>query len=179
MEVTEGPVSQLQSQVPSIVKAVHRQMKEKSVKTRQGCFNLLSELIFVLPGALAAHISALIPGIQFSLSEKQSSSNMKIDTLAFIQNLLQHNKPVTVFHPHSPILVPTIITAVSDPFYKISSEALLVLESLVRVLRPLDTPDGSGNEHQKYVKQVRWINKTYIGLSMRQIITDFHGRSSA
>ncbi len=33
-----------------------------------------------------------------------------------------------------------IIQAVGDPFYKISSEALLVLESLVKVLRPLDQP---------------------------------------
>lgn len=67
MEVSDGPVAQLQSQVPAIVKAIHRQMKEKSVKTRQGCFSLLSELIFVLPGALSGHIAALIPGIQFSL----------------------------------------------------------------------------------------------------------------
>lgn len=31
-----------------------------------------------------------------------------------------------------------MINAVSDPFYKISSEALLVLETLVTVLRPMD-----------------------------------------
>ena len=67
MEVAEGPASQLQSQVPNLVKAVHRQMKEKSIKTRQSCFNLLTELVLVLPGALANHIAALIPGIQYSL----------------------------------------------------------------------------------------------------------------
>ena len=36
MEAEEGPVALLQAQVPSIVKALHRQMKEKSIKTRQG-----------------------------------------------------------------------------------------------------------------------------------------------
>ena len=36
------------------------------------------------------------------------------------------------------VLVPAVINAVSDPFYKISSEALLVLETLVTVLRPMD-----------------------------------------
>ena len=36
MDAEEGPVSLLQAQVPSIVKALHRQMKEKSIKTRQG-----------------------------------------------------------------------------------------------------------------------------------------------
>lgn len=134
----DGPANKLLGQVPNLVKAVHKLMKEKSVKTRQGCFLILTELISVIPGALADHIPALIPGIQFSLGDKQSSSNMKIDTLAFILHLLQNQGQMpSVFHPHAPVLVPAIIAAVSDPFYKISSEALLVLESLVKVLRPL------------------------------------------
>ena len=151
LDYESGPGGMLMSQVPQIVKALHRQMKERSVKTRQGCFQLLTELILVAPGVLAAHIPSLIPGIQFSLSDKQSSSNMKIDTLAFVLHLLQSHSSLfsvvtgmgaieagpAVFHPHAPVLVPAIIAAVSDPFYKISSEALLVLESLVRVLRPL------------------------------------------
>ena len=151
LDYESGPGGMLMSQVPQIVKALHRQMKEKSVKTRQGCFQLLTELIIVAPGVLAAHIPSLIPGIQFSLSDKQSSSNMKIDTLAFVLHLLQSHSSLfsvvtgtgaieagpAVFHPHAQVLVPAIIAAVADPFYKISSEALLVLESLVRVLRPL------------------------------------------
>ena len=63
---------------------------------------------------------------------------MKIDTLSFIQCLLSGHHP-TVFHPHAQVLVPAIITAVSDSFYKISSEALVVLQLLVKVLRPLDS----------------------------------------
>ena len=69
----------------NIVKAFHRQMKEKSIKTRQGCFALLTELILVLPGALASHMNLLVPGVQFSLASSQSNSNMKIDTLSFVQ----------------------------------------------------------------------------------------------
>ena len=62
-----SPVAQLQGQVPYIVKALHRQLKEKSVKTRQGCFNVLTELVQVLPGALSEHMNIIVPGIQFSL----------------------------------------------------------------------------------------------------------------
>ena len=40
----------------------------------------------------------------------------------------------TVFHPHAAVLVPAVIAAVSDTFYKISSEALVVLQLLVKVL---------------------------------------------
>jgi len=138
MDVEDGPISALQSQVPAIVKAVHKQMREKSVRTRQGCFMLLTKLIDVLPGCLAEHIPAIIPGIQYGLSDKQSSSNVKIDTLSFIQSLLSTHHP-TAFHPHAHILVPAVIGTVGDSFYKISSEALLVLQILVKILRPLDS----------------------------------------
>ena len=64
---------------------------------------------------------------------------MKINTLSFIQCLLSGHHHPTVFHPHAQVLVPAIITAVTDTFYKISSEALVVLQLLVKVLRPLDS----------------------------------------
>jgi len=137
MEQEEGPISLLQNQIGSIVKAIHKQLKEKSIKTRQGCFSLLTELVTVLPGALTDSVPALVPGIQFSLGDKNTSSNMKIDTLAFINCLLLHHPP-PVFHPHVPVLVPPIVAAVGDPFYKITSEALLVTQNLVKVIRPLD-----------------------------------------
>ncbi|PSN42416.1 Cullin-associated NEDD8-dissociated protein 1 [Blattella germanica] len=136
MDQEEGPVCMLQTQVPAIVKAVHNQMKEKSIKTRQDCFTLLKELVIVLPGALTNHIPALIPGIQYSLG-----SNMKIDTLAFVHCLLTSHPP-EVFHGHMAVLVPPVITAVGDGFYKITAEALLVLQQLVKVIRPLDTPSN-------------------------------------
>ena len=135
MEDEECPISLLQQQVPNIVKAVHRQMKEKSIKTRQDCLSLLKELVLVLPGALTNHIPSLIPGIQYSLGDKNSSSNMKIDTLAFVHTLLSTHQP-EVFHEHLKVLAPPIIAAVSDPFYKITAEALLVLQQLVQVIRP-------------------------------------------
>ena len=64
--VDEGPASKLMSQVPAIVKALHKLLKDRSVKTRQGCFHILTELIIVLPGALSEHIPALIPGMELT-----------------------------------------------------------------------------------------------------------------
>lgn len=61
---------------------------------------------------------------------------MKIDTLAFVHCLLTSHPP-EVFHNHMTVLVPPVITAVGDSFYKITAEALLVLQQLVKVIRPL------------------------------------------
>ncbi|KAK3749091.1 hypothetical protein RRG08_034063 [Elysia crispata] len=151
MEEEEGPLNMLKSQVTDIVRAIHRQLREKSIKTRQGCFSLLTELVLVLPGALDQHLTSIMPGIQYSLGDKNSSSNMKIDTLSFLNTLLASHSPV-VFHPHIKMLVPPIVNAVSDPFYKITSEALLVTQQLVKVLRPLDSK--STFDYKPYVKSL-------------------------
>uniref|UniRef100_H3CLX5 Cullin-associated and neddylation-dissociated 1 n=1 Tax=Tetraodon nigroviridis TaxID=99883 RepID=H3CLX5_TETNG len=137
MEQGETPLTMLQSQVPIIVKALHKQLKEKSVKTRQCCFNMLTELVNVLPGALTQHIPVLVPGIIFSLNDKSSSSNLKIDALACL-HVVMVTHPAHAFHAHVPALVPPVVACVGDPFYKITSEALLVTQQLVKVIRPLD-----------------------------------------
>ena len=49
------------------MKALHRQLKDKSVKTRQGCFSLLTALVTVLPGALDEHVGAIVPGMLYCL----------------------------------------------------------------------------------------------------------------
>jgi hypothetical protein len=87
---------------------------------------------------------------------------MKIDTLTFLSCILTQHSP-TVFHPHISVLLPVsatytghmlkfvvegigtcrvffpfqpVIDSVGDSFYKITSEALLVMQELVKVIRP-------------------------------------------
>lgn len=134
-EEEEPAVGLLRKQVPVIVKALHRQLKEKSIKSRQGCFCLLTELAHTVPGALEQHIPALIPGIVFSLTDKSTSSTMRIDALSFFHVLLLSHPP-QAFQPHMQVLLPPVVACVEDSFYKITSEALLVVQQLVRVMRP-------------------------------------------
>lgn len=57
----------LREQIPLIVRSLHKQLREKSIKTRQGSFALLTEVVNVLPGSLTEHVVSLIPGILYSL----------------------------------------------------------------------------------------------------------------
>lgn len=63
----ETPISLLQSQVPMIVKAVHIQLRERSIKTRKECLASLRELVLVIPAVSTAHILLLITGLHDSL----------------------------------------------------------------------------------------------------------------
>lgn len=134
----------LRNQVPDVVRSLDRQLKEKSVKTRQSCFQLLSELVSILPNALADpdqadskknFLNNIIPGIMYSLNNNNSTSSMKIEALAFLNTLLKTHKP-QVFSNYFNALITEIKKAVTDPFYKITSEALLVLTQLVPIIRP-------------------------------------------
>lgn len=142
--IEDSPIQLLKNQVPNIVKTLHKQLKEKSVKTKQGAFNLLLELTNVLHGCLSDHFDIIIPGILYSLNDKNSTSNMKIDTLIFFNALLKTHPP-EVFHPYLEQLVPAIIASVDDSFYKISSEALVVLTQMIEVIRPFDSDTKFSN----------------------------------
>ncbi|XP_062265609.1 cullin-associated NEDD8-dissociated protein 2 [Platichthys flesus] len=149
----EPAVAVLKEQVPLIVKTLHRQLKEKSIKSRQGCFGLLTELSHTVPGALEQHIPALIPGIVFSLTDKSTSSTMRIDALSFFHVLLLCHPP-QAFQPHMQVLLPPVVACVEDTFYKITSEALLVTQQLVRVMRPHGQSAATGFDAKPFVREV-------------------------
>ncbi|XP_012664685.1 cullin-associated NEDD8-dissociated protein 2 isoform X2 [Otolemur garnettii] len=136
---TGSNLHMLRGQVPLVIKALQRQLKDRGIRARQGCFSLLTELAGVLPGSLAEHMPVLVPGIVSSLADRSSSSTIRMDALAFLQGLLT-TEPAEAFHPHLPSLLPPVMACVADPFYKIAAEALLVLQELVRALWPLDRP---------------------------------------
>uniref|UniRef100_UPI0037E85094 cullin-associated NEDD8-dissociated protein 2 n=1 Tax=Semicossyphus pulcher TaxID=241346 RepID=UPI0037E85094 len=151
----EPAVTMLKKQVPVIVKVLHRQLKEKSPKSRQGCFCLLTELAHTVPGALETHIPALIPGIVFSLTDKSTSSTMRIDALSFFHVLLLTHPP-QAFQPHMQVLLPPVVACVEDTFYKITSEALLVAQQLVRVMRPQgqNAAAAGGFDPKPFIREV-------------------------
>ena len=74
-------------------------------------------------------------------SDQTSTSNMKIDTLNFLTVLLTHHSP-SVLHPHIGAIIPAVVSSVDDSFYKITSEALLVLQLIVKTIRPLGEFDS-------------------------------------
>lgn len=48
--------------MPLVIKALQWQLKDRSVRARQGCFSLLTELGGILPGSLAEHMPVLVTG---------------------------------------------------------------------------------------------------------------------
>lgn len=129
--------------LPKIVSSMAKQLKQKSIKIRAGAFCLLQELVTVLPGTLSHFVSDLIPGILFSLRDKVSNSNLKVETLVFLRLLLQSHSPAS-FYPHIEALAPFIMKAMADSYYRIAAEGLRVGSQLITTMR---TKDSQFNYH--------------------------------
>nr|XP_048325938.1 cullin-associated NEDD8-dissociated protein 1 isoform X2 [Ziziphus jujuba var. spinosa] len=141
----------LKQEVPKIVKSINRQLREKSIKTKVGAFSVLKELVVVLPDCLADHIGSLIPGIEKALSDKSSTSNLKIEALIFTRLVLASHSP-SVFHPYIKALSSPVLSAVGERYYKVTAEALRVCGELVRVVRP--NIEGVGFDFKPYVHPI-------------------------
>lgn len=78
---------------------------------------------------------------------------MKIDALSFLHVLLCTHSP-GVFHPHIRVILPPVVACVEDHFYKITSEALLVTQQMVKIMRPMEDAPSPAFDVKPYVKDL-------------------------
>lgn len=131
--------------LPDIVTRSSLLMRSKLIRNRQLVFQIFIELMGILPRALSEYIPTLVPAILFSLTDKNSNSNMKIDALVFLQELVKNHEP-SAFYQQIPSLMPPILAAVDDTFYKISTESIILMELIVSVMRPTNCEPMQGYE---------------------------------
>uniref|UniRef100_Q86VP6-2 Isoform 2 of Cullin-associated NEDD8-dissociated protein 1 n=4 Tax=Hominidae TaxID=9604 RepID=Q86VP6-2 len=119
MEQGETPLTMLQSQVPNIVKALHKQMKEKSVKTRQCCFNMLTTVkaLTLIAGSplkidLRPVLGEGVPILASFLRKNQRA--LKLGTLSALDILIKN---------YSDSLTAAMIDAVLDELPPLISES--------------------------------------------------------
>jgi len=145
------PVAVLKEKVPSVVSSVTKQLKGKSPKTRIGALVLLRELTTVLHGGLNDQLAFIVPGVVSSLVDKTSNSNLNIESLVLLRIVLSSH-PEASLQPHLKALIPPVLKAVTDAYYKISAEALRVVTEVVRVMR---TPGAASTfDYKPFVKQL-------------------------
>lgn len=130
---SSSTLKKLGALVPEIVKGLQKELIGKSPKTKIGAFQLLKELVRVIPDCLDTFVESFIPGIQQGLDDK-ASSPLKIEALAFLRAYMAHKGAAAVFIPHIQNISSPVLKAISDPYYKINAEALRVLTEIVKIL---------------------------------------------
>jgi len=133
-------VKKLATLVPDIIKGLVKELTGKSAKAKIGAFNLLTELTTVVPDALDSHVASFVPGITGALEDK-APSNLKIEALCFLKSCMSHKSASAVFLPHIEGISKPVLKSVSDPYYKITAEALRVCSQIIKILASSETFD--------------------------------------
>ncbi|RCN30238.1 hypothetical protein ANCCAN_23995 [Ancylostoma caninum] len=117
-----------------LLKAVMKQLRLKSPRTRSLSFELLANFVRTLPGSLASFLPGLLPGLSSAVLDRASGAPMKIDALSLLSRIIKSHDH-SVFAPHLPSIVELTVGAIRDNFYKVSAEGLGVASQLVPVIR--------------------------------------------
>ena len=167
-----GPKADLARLSPSIVRGVAKLLKQISIPTKQAGIMVLRDMVRVQHGSLSEHVGniihPLVDAIQSTASgstlnsvgasASATGSKLRIEALQLVSAICDtHSSRVVA--PYVRNIIPSVIVAVKDKYYKVSSEAINVVESIVKLLTP---PRSAGAEPQ---------NRTYLG-NIHNVILD-------
>ncbi len=157
-----GPKGDLARLSPAIVRGVAKLLKQSSIPTKQAGISVLREVVVVQNGGLSANmnkiIEPLLDAVRSTTNDSGGSastsvggpavatgSRMRIEGLGLLGALCDTHSS-KVLGPYIGNIVPTVMSAVKDGYYKVSSQALLTAESIIKALTP---PRSAGPEQQR------------------------------
>lgn len=183
-----GPRADLARLSPAIIKAATKLMKGNSIPTKQAIMNLLDDMVSVQNGGLAEYFSQIVDLIIDAIKTSSGSTGsstaitsggaasatahtLRIAALRLIGDISKTHSS-SVLQPFLPKIVPGVVSAVNDKYYKISSEAIGTVEQLVKTLTP-PRSRSTTQSHQKdlqnlYQVVINKVSATDADLEVRQ-----------
>lgn len=154
------------TQLPKIARNASKALVSKSVPTRLAAFQLIRELVPVLPGALGPVFGGFVPGIESSLSSSagahhaslaaSTNTNLRIEVLGFLRSVFaSHSTPAAAaqIQPYLDRLAKPIVDCCNDKFYRTAGEGLACASEMVGVIRSKGAEPGKMKpELQKHIK---------------------------
>lgn len=154
---SSGPRADLARLSSAIIRGVSRLLKQSTLATKQSGIVLLREMVTVQRGGLSEHFSKIADPLIDAINSPTGGPNsqsigttasatggrLRIEALQLMSAVCD-NHSSTLIAPYAPRLVPIMTAAVRDKYFKVSSEAIAAVESLVKVL----TPPRSGSREQ-------------------------------
>ena len=161
-----GPKADLHRLSSLMIPGVAKILKQTPVPTKQAAVTLLKNFVLVQNGGLSEHLgriadpifdaisisSNLVGGSTSSAAGGAASatgSSLRIEALHLLGAICDTHSS-TVIAPYIDKIIPLVVTAVKDTYFKVSSEALRVVESVVKVLTPPRSSD-TGVTQQKTI----------------------------
>ena len=173
-----GPRADLARLSPAIIKAVIKLLKGNAIPSKQAVVTLLENMVAVQHGGLSEYFSQLIDPIVESIkgtgmtsasstaitsggAASATGSTLRIAALRLISDLAETHSS-SVLQPYLAKIVPGVVAAAKDKFYKISGEAVSTVEQLVKALTP-PRSRGMGLRHQADLQNLYQVIISRVG----------------
>lgn len=163
---SSGPRADLAKITPQLVKAATKLLKGKSIPTKQATMNLLDDLILVQQGGLSDHLDQIfdlvIEAVKTNAASTTSASlsgssgaasatpsTLRVAALKLLSDVAKTHSS-SLLQPYLTKMVSGVVGAVSDRYYKISSQAIETVEEIGKAI----TPPRSQKTAQKYKSEL-------------------------
>jgi len=123
----------LHDQVPGIIEGVMKELSSKSIKTRQGITTFLLDMSLSLPDKLVEQLPRLLPEVTKNLADKANVS-IRYETLLMVKRLLRSTARPDILEQAANQLLPYVLEAMRDDYFKITAEGLRLAASFCRAL---------------------------------------------
>ena len=123
----------LHDQVPAIIEGVLKELSSKSIKTRQGITTFLLDMSLSLPDKLVEQLPRLLPEVMKNLADKVNVS-IRFETLLMVKRLLRSTARPDLLEQSANQLLPHVMEAMRDDYFKITAEGLRLAASFCRAL---------------------------------------------
>lgn len=169
---TSGPRADLAKLSPTLIKAIVKLLKGNSIATKQALITLLDDVVSVQNGGLSEYFGQIVGPLVDSVKTTSGSTGsvissgaassatantLRIAALHLIGDIASTHSS-SLLQPYLPKIVPGVISAINDKYYKISSEAIGTAEQLVKAL----TPPRSGPVSQKQQSDLHQLFKVIV-----------------
>ena len=157
LSVEDNAYSLLQSQVPSLAKALLNQLKppKTSPVTLQAAFALLRTLLNALPGCLSNQTAAIVTISKSVLSQPptNSTATLHISCLQFL-SLFFYTHPPPTFTGSLSTLTPALQKALGERHPRVASETFRLFSSLLNAMKPVKNQDWVESVYSEAIQRL-------------------------
>ena len=156
-----GPRAELGRLGSTITKGVSQLLRQSSNSTKQIAVSLLRDLVLVQNGGLSESLPKILEPLLDLVKASGTSTNgassvitglsagsegnLRIDALQLLAAICDTHSSV-ILGPYINSIIANTIGAANDKFYKVSGEALVTLESIIKAITP---PRSAGTDQQR------------------------------
>ena len=153
-----GPHADLAHLTSSIVRVAVMLLKQSSIPTKQATVTLLKDFVLVQHGGLVEHLGQLIDPLMDAIQSSGTSfgvhgatsisgavsaigSSLRIEALELLRAICDTHA-TRYLGPYMARIVPGVLLAVNDKYFKVCGEAISVAESVVKTVTPPRTSEA-------------------------------------